>query len=93
MFDVVMHFSLFLKAIFKRHHETFGRLWLSLFGALLVKCALQCNFMTNQTYFKKSSELVNRVTRLSVISEISYNQTKNGFSGNRVDLGFLCIDF
>ena len=35
---------------------------------------------------------MNRGTRMSVISEISKNKTKNGSSGNRVDLGFLCID-
>ena len=49
--------------------------------------------MRNKTYFQKSSELVNRGTHMSVISEISKNKTKNGSSGNRVDLGFLCIDF
>ena len=43
--------------------------------------------------FQKFSELMNRGTRLSVISEISLNQTKDASSGPWIDLGFLCIDF
>ena len=48
--------------------EDFGFHYLGLFRSNILYSVF---FMRNQKYFQKSSELVNRGTRLSIISEIS----------------------